>query len=175
MEELVDEGKIRSIGLANFTIRRYENVAKIAKHPVSVVQFENHPYLAQYEMVEEYIKKGVAVTAYRSLCASQEIPHHGVLFKDPVLIEIGKKYNKSSAQVALRWAIQRGMCIIPKSSNDDRIKQNLDIFNFELSKEDMDKIKTLDTHVYFIYLKKIYRIVLIMVISAIQKDQTVVN
>lgn len=152
MESLVDEGKIKSIGLANFNIQKYENIEKNARIKPSVVQFENHPYNQQNELVEEYIKRGVAVTAYQSLGAGKDVPGHGFLLKDPVLIEIGKKYNKSSAQVALRWAVQRGCCIIPKSTNADRIKQNYDIFDFELSKEDMDKIKSLDTHVYKIYI-----------------------
>jgi diketogulonate reductase-like aldo/keto reductase len=139
MEELYKEGKIRAIGVSNFYPDRLIDLIKFNEIVPAVNQVETHPYNQQVK-AHEYMKKyGVQIQAWAPFAEGKNN-----LFGDETLKAVGDKYNKSNAQVALRYLIQRGVSVIPKTVNKDRMKQNIDVFDFELSKEDMDLISTLD-------------------------------
>ena len=139
MTELYNEKKIRAIGVSNFSIGKFTEFAEIVDVKPMVNQIELHPFYAQYEAIENMKKYGCQPQAWGPLAEGK----HGI-FSHPVLMEIGKKYGKSAAQVALKWNTQRGVSILPKSVHKERIEQNIDIWNFTLSDEDMKKIDTLD-------------------------------
>lgn len=147
MEKYVDEGKVRSLGLANFSIKKINKLLETARIKPSCIQCEVHPYNCQFEYVDELQKMGLVVTAYQSLGGGEEkISENGPLLKNPVIKEIADKHHKSVPQVLLKWALQRNLHIIPRSKNPDHIASNLELFDFELDKDDLDKIKSLDTH-----------------------------
>ena len=109
-------------------------------------QVELHPHLQQWELLEYCKKNGIAVTAYYPLGGSGNVNSTTTvpLMKDPVLLKIAENHHKSSAQVMIRWAIQRGTVCIPKSSKPARIEANKDVFDFELTEEEMKEIRSLD-------------------------------
>lgn len=132
MHKLKEKKKIRSVGVSNYTIHHIQDLLdKNVK--VSVNQVEFHPYLYQKELLEFCNKHDIAVTAYSPII-------HGKAIKDPVLIEIGKKYNKSPTQVSLRWLIQKGLIVIPKATSKEHLKSNFEIFDFKLDEDDIKKI-----------------------------------
>lgn len=138
MEEIYESGRAKAIGVSNFHTQHIEDLMTTAKIKPMINQIELHPSLNQQELVAYCKEKDIAITAYSPL-------GHGNLLDNPIIKEIGDKYNKSIAQVILRWDIQNGITVIPKSVNQDRIVANLDIFDFELSSEDMSKINSLNT------------------------------
>jgi len=145
MEKCVDGGLIKSIGLSNFNSKQITRVKKIAIIQPSVLQVECHPYLIQTELIDFCEENNIHFTAYSPL-GSRDRPWakagEPLLLEDPSLIEIGKHHGKSPAQVCIRWQIQRGLSVIPKSANPARIRENFDVFGeFKLSEEDM---KTID-------------------------------
>jgi len=139
MEKIYESGKVKAIGVCNFSIKLLEELNKEAKIKPLVHQFELNPYLPQPKLVEYCQKNNIHVTAYSPLGSG------GVLsvLKEPILEEIGKKYNKTAAQVALSWNVQRGITVIPKSVHTQRIIENSQIF--KLDQADMDKIATIKT------------------------------
>ncbi len=137
--ELYNEKKIRAIGVSNFYIEKFTEFAEIVDVKPMVNQIELHPFYAQYDAIENMRKYGCIPQAWGPLAEGK----HGI-FTHPVLTEIGKKHEKSAAQIALKWNVQRGVSILPKSVHQERIKQNFDIWNFTLSEEDMKKIDALD-------------------------------
>lgn len=139
MEELYEEGKIRAIGVCNFYPERLADLCLNAKVTPAVNQVEIHPFFAQTDAMENMKEFGVQPEAWGPLAEGQ----HGI-FTNPVLTEIGKKYGKTAAQVSLRWNTQRGVVIIPKSTNRERMEENLNIWDFTLSDEDMKAIAGLD-------------------------------
>lgn len=141
LEELYEEGKIRAIGVSNFYPDRLADICLFGRKVVPAVnQIETNP-LHQREYDQEVMNKyGVKIEAWAPFGEGRNN-----MFSNPTLVEIGKKYNKSAAQVILRWLIQRGVIVVCKSTHLDRIKQNFDVFDFTLSKGDMEKIKKLDT------------------------------
>ena len=139
MTEFYNEKKIRAIGVSNFSIAKFTEFAEIVDVKPMVNQIELHPFYAQYEAIETMKKYGCQPQAWGPLAEGK----HGI-FSHPVLSEIGKKYGKSAAQIALKWNTQRGVSILPKSVHKERIEQNIDIWNFTLSEEDMKKIDALD-------------------------------
>ena len=141
LEELYEEGKIRAIGVSNFYPDRLTDICLFNRHVVPVInQVEVNPLNAQVEAQENMEKYGVKMEAW----APFEEGRNG-LFTNEVLVNIGKKYNKSSAQVMLRWLIQRGVIIACKSTHIERMKENFNVFDFELSEDDMQEISKLDT------------------------------
>ena len=137
LEKLYHEGKVRAIGVSNFQIHHLKDLMANSTEKPVVNQIECHPRLTQVEVREFCRENGIAAEAWSPL-------GRGSLFEDPTLLSIGEKYGKSVAQVILRWHLQNGTIIIPKSSKPARLKENADIFDFELLKEDMDLIYQLN-------------------------------
>lgn len=139
MEELYREGKIRAIGVANFYRGKFTEFAELVDVKPMVNQIELHPFYAQNQAITEMKEYGCVPQAWGPLAEGK----HGI-FTHPVLGEIGAKYGKTAAQIALKWNAQRGVSIIPKSVHKNRMEQNIDIWDFKLSDEDMKKIGELD-------------------------------
>ena len=140
LEDLYEEGKLRAIGVSNFYSDRLVDIASFARIKPMVNQIETHPLNQQIEAHEWLKKYGVIHEAWAPFGEGR-----GNMFTNPVLQEIGKKYDKTVAQVILRWQLQRGIVIIPKSTHKERMAQNLDVFDFTLTDEDMQDIAALDT------------------------------
>ncbi len=140
LEAAYKEGKVRAIGVSNFYPDHFIDLASNVEIVPAVNQVETHVFDQQIE-AQGYMKEfGTHMMAWAPLAEGRNN-----FFTNPVLEEIGKKYGKSLAQVALRWLIQRDVIIIPKSVHVERMQQNLDIFDFELSQDDMAAIAALDT------------------------------
>ncbi|MGM9929769.1 MAG: aldo/keto reductase [Bacillus sp. (in: firmicutes)] len=133
LEKLYHDGKVRAIGVSNFHQHHLEDIMKAAEIKPMVNQVELHPFLSQEELRAYCQSQNIAVTAWSPLA-------RGKFFDNPVLQEIAAKHNKSAAQVILRWDVQHNIITIPKSVNAKRIKENADIFDFELSAEEMKAI-----------------------------------
>ena len=140
LEDLYEEGKLRAIGVSNFYPDRLVDIASFARIKPMVNQIETHPLNQQIEAHEWLKKYGVIHEAWAPFGEGR-----GNMFTNPVLQEIGKKYDKTVAQVILRWQLQRGIVIIPKSTHKERMAQNLDVFDFTLTDVDMQDIAALDT------------------------------
>ncbi len=143
MEKAVSAGKIRSLGISNFDYNNedYDNIMKAVTIKPAVLQIECHPYAQRLEMREKAAKDNIQIECWFPLGGAMS---GGELRKDPVITEIGKKYGKSPVQVIIRWHIQEGFSVIPGSSNPDHIRENIDIFDFELTKADMEAIRGLN-------------------------------
>ncbi len=141
LEDLYLEEKIKSIGVSNFYPDRLLDICNFARIKPMINQIETHP-LYQREEDNKWMNKYQVVHEAWALFGEGR----NGLFTNQILQEIGNKYHKTSAQVMLRWAIQRNIVVLPKSVHADRIKQNFDVFDFELSNEDMEEIKKLDTN-----------------------------
>lgn len=139
LEEAYEAGKVRAIGMANCYPQIIADMCETVRIRPMVNQVEMYPFFQQQLNVDTMDSYGVVPEAWGPFNEGKRN-----FFTDPVLTEIGAKYGKSAAQVALRWNIQRGVVVIPKSVHKDRMEQNFDVFDFELSAEDMEKIKTMD-------------------------------
>lgn len=140
LEDLYEEGKLRAIGVSNFYPDRLVDIASFARIKPMVNQIETHPLNQQIEAHEWLKKYGVIHEAWAPFGEGR-----GNMFTNPVLQKLGDKYNKTVAQVILRWQLQRGIVVIPKSTHKERMAQNLDLFDFTLTNEDMQAIAALDT------------------------------
>lgn len=141
LEELYAEGKIKAIGVSNFYPDRLTDICMFDRKVIPAVnQVEVNPYNAQWFAQENMEKHGVKMEAWAPFGEGRNN-----LFTNETLVSIGKKYNKSSAQVMLRWLIQRGVIVACKSTHIERMQENINVFDFELTEEDMNSIKTLDT------------------------------
>ncbi|MFK4565771.1 aldo/keto reductase [Enterococcus sp. UD-01] len=138
MEEIYDSGRAKAIGLSNFHQHHVEDIMKDARVLPVVDQIELHPRLTQEPLRKFLTEHDIAVEAWSPL-------GQGTILKEPTLIEIGDKYNKSAAQVIIRWHLQNDIIVFPKSVHKERIQENFDVFDFELSDEDMEKINQLNT------------------------------
>lgn len=139
MEEAYREGKLRAIGVCNFYPNRLCDFCESVEIIPAVNQVELHPFFQQEDALQLMHEYGVQPQAWGPFAEGK----HGI-FTHPLLSEIGEKYGKSAAQVALRWNVQRGVVVIPKSVHKERMKQNIDIWDFMLSEEDMKRIAKLD-------------------------------
>ncbi len=139
MEELYEDGKVRAIGVSNFDDARLADLIINNKVTPALNQVETHPFFQQKIAIETMKKYGVQIESWGPFAQGGKS-----IFTNPTLIEIAETHGKSVGQVVLRWHIQRGVVVIPKSTNSDRMKQNLDVFDFELTNEDMEKIAALD-------------------------------
>ena len=140
LEELYEAGIIRAIGVSNFYPDRLVDICSFARIRPMVNQVETHPFNQQVAAKKWMDKYDVQIEAWAPFGEGR-----GNMFQNPVLNEIGAKYNKSAAQVILRWHLQRGVIIIPKSTHIERMQENLNVFDFTLSQEDMTSIAALDT------------------------------
>ena len=140
LEELYEEGKIRAIGVSNFYPDRLVDICAFARIKPMVNQVELHPFHQQTEAKKWMDKYGVQIEAWAPFGEGR-----GDMFQNSVLNEIGTKYGKSAAQVILRWHLQRGVVVIPKSTHIERMQENLNVFDFTLPEEDMASIAALDT------------------------------
>ena len=136
-EYLYNTGKVKAIGVCNFKIGHLEELKKTAKIMPMVNQIELHPSSPKEAMVKYCNENNIQVVAWSPIM-------RGKLFSNEVMLNIAEKYNKSIAQIVLRWHIQRNVIPIPKSSNNERIKENFEIFDFNLLEEDMKLINMLD-------------------------------
>lgn len=139
LEELYAEGKLRAIGVSNFNPDRLVDICSFSRIKPMVNQVETHPHNQQKAAHEWMNKYGVVHEAWAPFGEGR-----GGLFTDPVLEKIAAKYGKTTAQVMLRWHIQRGIAVIPKSTHIERMKENFDVFGFTLSDEEMQAIAALD-------------------------------
>lgn len=139
MEEAYRDGKIRAIGVSNFHAARLLDFCETVEVKPAVDQVEIHPFFCQKETMKIMADYGVIPEAWGPFAEGQ----FG-LFSNPVLTEIGRVHGKTAAQVALRWNVQRGVVVIPKSVHRNRMEQNFDIWDFSLTKEEMAKIDALD-------------------------------
>jgi len=137
LEKLYKDGRVRAIGVSNFKIHHLEDIIANCEITPMVNQVEYHPRFNQSELHEFCKKHKIQLEAWSPLM-------QGGLLDEPVLVEIANKYNKSTAQIIIRWDVQSGVVTIPKSVKPQRIAENADIFDFELSEEDMDKINALN-------------------------------
>ena len=140
LEDAYKEGKLRAIGVSNFYPDHLIDLACNVEIPPMVNQVETHVFDQQVKAQKYMEEYGCHIMSWGPFAEGRNN-----FFTNPVLVSIGKKYGKSAAQVALRWLIQRGAIIIPKSVHVERMEQNLDIFDFTLSEEDMNEIAKLDT------------------------------
>ena len=133
------EGKVRAIGLSNFSLEELKEAFEMAEIQPQMVQVEAHPYYPQTELKALLAEHGMGLMAWYPL-------GHGDknLIEEPLFAELGQKYGKTSAQIILRWHIQAGNVVIPGSRNPKHIADNFDIFDFELTEEEMSKIAALD-------------------------------
>ena len=139
MEEAYKEGKLKAIGVCNFYPHRLADLCETVEVIPAVNQVELHPFFQQENALALMKEYGVVPEAWGPFAEG----NHGI-FTHPVLTAIGRKYSKSAAQVALRWNVQRGVVVIPKSVHKERIEQNMNIWDFQLSDEDMAEIAKLD-------------------------------
>lgn len=137
LEELHSQGKLKAIGVSNYTPRHMKELMQSCKIPPAVLQVEFHPRLCQSELRQVCDESGVCFQSYSSL-------GRGELVTDPVVVELAKTYKCTPAQVLLRWTVQQGVPTLPKSSNPDRIQENAQLFSFTLSEADMDRLSALD-------------------------------
>jgi 2,5-diketo-D-gluconate reductase B len=137
MDELVEEGKARNIGISNFTAKQTRRAQNLSDHNLLTNQVEYHPFLNQDEVLEVCRENEMMLTAYSPLA-------RGDVIGNETLQEIGERYGKSEVQIALRWLIQQeNFCAIPKATSEKHQKANLEIFDFELSDDEMEEISGL--------------------------------
>jgi len=139
MEKLKNEGVIRSIGVCNFHTHHIDEILKVAEHVPVLNQIELHPWLTQEKVLDYDTSHKIVTQAWSPLA-------RGKILEEPMLEAMAKKHDKSVAQVVLRWHIQRGVAVIPKSNSKDRIIENMNVFDFELSAEEVSAITALNTN-----------------------------
>lgn len=156
MEELVDAGLTKSIGISNYSGVVLLDLFRYARIPPVALQIEHHPYLTQPDLLQLCKDNNLAVTAYSSFGPQSFIELKVKKAEDaPLLMEhetitsIAKKHSKTPAQVLLRWATQRGIAVIPKSNNQGRLQQNLDVVGWDLTEQDIEAISALDKGLRF--------------------------
>lgn len=133
LNEVKREGLTRHIGISNFTRKLIDQAASISDAPLVTNQIEYHPFLNQRPVIEKLSEQHMALTAYCPLA-------QGRVFRDATLKRIGEAHGKNGGQAALRWLLQQGAVVIPRSSRQDHVESNFDVFDFELSRAEMDEI-----------------------------------
>lgn len=141
MEKAVRDGKIRSLGLSNWYVEELEEFLPQVSVTPALVQNEIHPYYQENDVIPYIHSLGIAVQGWYPLGGRG---HTAELLEEPVISEIAKAHGKSSAQIILRWNLQKGVVVIPGSSNPDHIKENTQLFDFELTEDEMKRINGLD-------------------------------
>ncbi|MGG5372091.1 aldo/keto reductase [Enterococcus sp. AZ196] len=143
MEQAVKQGKIRSIGLSNWYIKELKEFLPQVETTPALVQNEIHPYYQDDEVIEYIHSLGIVVQGWYPLGGRG---HTRELLGDETIVKIAEKHKKSAAQVILRWNLQKGVIVIPGSSDPDHIQENTELYDFELTKEEMKQINALDRH-----------------------------
>jgi 2,5-diketo-D-gluconate reductase A len=138
MEELLAEGKTRAIGVSNFRPEHLDRLAAESSTVPAVNQIELHPQLPQHDQIADDARRGIVTESWSPLA-------NAGLLHDPMLLEIAERHGKSVAQIVLAWHLGQGLVTIPKASHPERLRQNLDVFDIELSPADLAAIATLDT------------------------------
>jgi methylglyoxal/glyoxal reductase len=144
LEHIYNEGRVKAIGISNFLKVHLDQLLPDVEIMPMVNQMEYHPYLIQQELVDQCAQNGIVYQAWSPLM-------QGRVFEVPLLKSISKKYRKNQAQIVLRWSLQNGVPTIPKSVNQQRIESNADIFEFELTPDEMTAINALDGNHRFGY------------------------
>ncbi|WP_137844235.1 aldo/keto reductase [Microbacterium sp. 2FI] len=148
LEKLLADGKVSAIGVSNFMPEHLTQLLEQTDIVPSVNQIELHPYFQQKELVALHTEHGITTQAWSpigGITSYRESAKRS--FDEPVILAIGEKYGKSAAQVMLRWHIQNGVQVIPKSTKSERITENFDVFDFELTAEEIAQLDALDTGV----------------------------
>ena len=140
LEEIYTEGRVRAIGVANFLVHHLEELLNTAEVTPAVNQFEIHPFMQQPQLYDYCREQGIAVEAYGPLTQGKKLDN-------ATLTAIATAHDKSSVQVLIRWSLQRGFIAIPKSVHPERIRSNTEVYNFELSAAEMDRINALNENV----------------------------
>lgn len=140
LEDLYKEGKIKAIGVSNYNIHHLQHLLDHVEIKPMMNQVETHIYLQNHALQEFCENNGIRLEAYAPLMSN----HISELLEDETMNKIAKKYNKSVPQIAIKWLTERNIVVIPKSTTPSRISQNIDIFDFNLSKTDMDDIRKLN-------------------------------
>ncbi|POS82920.1 putative NAD(P)H-dependent D-xylose reductase xyl1, partial [Erysiphe pulchra] len=156
MEDLVDRGLTRNIGISNFQGSLILDLLRYAKIRPATLQIEHHPYLVQPTLLKLAESEGIAVTAYSSFGPQsfvelefQKAKDTPRLFDHETITSLASKYKKTPAQILLRWATQRGISVIPKSNNPERLVENLDVTSFNMENDDIESISALDRNLRF--------------------------
>ncbi len=139
MEKLKNEGLVRSIGVCNFHPHHVDEILKVAEHKPVLNQVELHPWLTQDKVLEYDNSHSILTQAWSPLA-------RGKILEEDILAELAKSHGKSVAQIVLRWHIQRGVAVIPKSNSMERITENMNVFDFELSEQEMVSISSLNSN-----------------------------
>jgi diketogulonate reductase-like aldo/keto reductase len=147
MKYLVDEGMVKNIGVSNFSVYQLKVALKITPVPITVNQVEFHPWLYQKELLEVCDQNDVVIEASAPLARTE-------VLKDETILELADKYDRTPAQIVLKWELQKGIVPLPKSKNKEHIIENLELFNWDLATEDMAKIDNIDQE------KRVYMITL---------------
>ena len=137
LEKILKSGKSRAIGVSNFTIRHLEELIKNTEIVPAVNQVEFHSFLFQKELMEFCKENNIQLEAYSPIARAKK-------FNNPVIQEMSKKYSKTPAQIMIRWILQHKVIAIPKSTHEKRIKENADVFDFEITENDMEKIDSIN-------------------------------
>ncbi|EAZ91730.1 aldo/keto reductase [Crocosphaera chwakensis] len=155
MEQAIDEGLVKNIGVSNFSIKKLENIKANSRIQPSMNQVECHPYLQQDELLTYCKKNNIAFTAYSPL-GSKDRPDFVKNDNEPILLEneviknIAQKHQATTAQILIQWAIERGTVVIPKSVSPERIQENFEAQNIVLDVEDMEQIKNLNQNYRYV-------------------------
>ncbi|KAI9805865.1 MAG: NAD(P)H-dependent D-xylose reductase (XR) [Sarcosagium campestre] len=156
MERICDKGLAKSIGISNFQGSLIMDLLRYARIRPATLQIEHHPYLQQPILLELAKREGIAVTAYSSFGPQSflemdmpEAKNKPLLLEHAVIKKLAEAHGKTPAQILLRWATQRGVAVIPKSNNPDRLKQNLDVTSFELGENELAEIAKIDENLRF--------------------------
>ncbi len=137
MEALLKKGRCRAIGVSNFTLRHLEELIEESHVIPFVNQIEFHPFLYQKELLKYCQRKGIQVEAYSPLARGERLKH-------PRITSLATKYSKTPAQLMIRWGIQHGLVVIPKSTREERIRENSQVFDFDISDDDMRSLDSLN-------------------------------
>ncbi|KNA25033.1 hypothetical protein SOVF_010000 isoform A [Spinacia oleracea] len=140
MEALCDSGRVRAIGVSNFSVKKLEDLLKVARVPPAVNQVECHPMWQQAKLHEFCRSNNIHLSGYSPLGSQSSEANKTRLLADPILNMVAEELGKSAAQVTLRWGIQMGHSVLPKTSNETRLKENLDVFNWSIPANLLAKI-----------------------------------
>ncbi|MGL5972849.1 MAG: aldo/keto reductase [Oscillospiraceae bacterium] len=141
MEKLYADNKIKAIGVSNFTKQHIQELYNVCNIKPAVNQIESHPMFTNQELIDYCQSENIQVQAWSPLGGTG---NKNGLLSNPTIVSLSKKYKKSSAQIIIRWNIQRNVIVLPKSVHQNRLKENIDVFDFEISLEDMSLISSLD-------------------------------